>query len=227
MDGEERQRRGRRAPTSARGPRLEACPEPSSRGELLVPLPTVIAEATHLRGAALTLSLSEIEARGHSERYWGSAPRAQRAQLRAIDPLAWVEMELAMIHYRAIDALNLGPVESASIGRATAERSQSGLVSTLVRALQASGTLSPLGMLRRIDLLWSRNVRGGAACVRVLGPKDARVEFHSCAVAALSYVRFAWVGYFESALAPTSRRVVVRALQQTRSDCAAYAVSWV
>jgi hypothetical protein len=43
-----------------------------------------------------------------------------------------------------------------------------------------------------------------------LGPKDARVELHGCALARFPYARNGWQGMFESGMALVTRRCFVR-----------------
>ena len=194
-------------------------------GQVLIELPAVIPELTHLRGTTMAASLQVLEELGLSVSLWRVLPQAYHEPIRTLVASSWVEAELGLAYYGALDSLALSDEHILSIGRGAAIRLQSSFVHTLVRGMQ--GAVTPATVLTRMDKLWARSFRGGAVRVVQLAPKDLQLEVHGAAFLDLRYTRIALMGYFEQTLVATARRVFVRELKQPTRGAAAWRLSWV
>jgi hypothetical protein len=192
--------------------------------ELLVKLPQPVPPVTHLRGTTMAASLQVLRERGHFDAFWARLPATHQAPIRDLLAASWVEVELGLAYYRALDGLGLPHDEIVTIGKAAAKRVQSAFVSTLIRGM---GVVTPATVLSRMDKLWERSFRGGGVQVARVGPKDLRLEVHGAAFLDLRYTRTALMGYYEETLSPTARRVIVRELGLPTPAASAWLVSWV
>jgi hypothetical protein len=197
----------------------------SASEQVLIELPTVVPELTHLRGTTMVASLQVLDELGLSVSLWRALPQEHHAALREVVASSWVDVQLGLAYYKALDTLGLSAEHILSIGRGAALRLQSNFVHTLVRGMQ--GAVTPCTVLGRMDKLWARSFRGGAVRVLQVAPKDLRLEVHGAAFLDVPYTRIALMGYFEQTLVATARRVFVKELNQPAPAAAAWRLSWV
>jgi hypothetical protein len=145
--------------------------------------------------------------------------------VRGLVAATWIDLELALAYYGALESMNLGELRAVSIGRSAAQRMQSSFVKTLVRGMP--GAVTPATVLTRVDKLWSRSFRGGAVRVVQKGPKDLDVEMHGAKFLDLRYSRHAMMGYLEQTLNMTTRKLVIRERERPGAGTAAWSISWV
>lgn len=197
----------------------------SFEAKVLLALPAVVPELTHLRGTTIAASLASLEEQGILPSLWQTLDHEHHAALQGLVASSWVDIELGLAYYGALDRLALSTEQITSIGRAAAVRLQSRFVHTLVRGMQ--GAVSPVTVLSRMDKLWSRSFLGGAVRVVQTGPKDLVVEVHGAAFFDLRYTRIALLGYIEQTLVSTARKVILGERPQPAPRAAAWNVSWV
>jgi len=136
----------------------------------------------------------------------------------------WVDLEVALRHYRAADSLGLSESEMVEAGNAVGARVEGALWGTVARAARRVG-FSPWPILSRLDRVWGRMYRGDAITVRQVGPKDARIEVSDNPLADVRYWRVALTGLMQGATLIFARSAHVRVAQQ-RAGQAAFDVSW-
>jgi hypothetical protein len=190
-----------------------------------VELPAVVPALTHLRGTTMAASLTVLEEQGLAPSFWQVLAPEHHAAVRSLVAASWVELELGLAYYRALEALELSEAQIRAVGRAAALRVQSTFVNTLIRGMQ--GTVTPATVLSRMDKLWARNFRGGAVRVVQTSPKDVQLEIHNAAFLELRYTRIALMGYYEQTLVATTRRVFMTELPRPAANAGAWQVSWV
>ncbi len=188
-----------------------------------------VAPATEVRGTLLAASLATVREHDLEARYFALLDASYHRHIQDLMPLSWVSMELAVLHYRVMEALFPAPEQQVANGRATAERTQNTYVRTIARAMQATGKLDPAELLKRLGSATDRVVRGGGAFAAYrTGPKDARVEFVGFPFLAVGYARYGWQGMFESTLGLGAHRMFARQdVRFEREDRVAYLLSWV
>ncbi len=200
--------------------------------ETIFALPGPIAQippAKDVRGAMIVTSLTLAREHGLEAGYFEQLPTALHERVRDVQPTSWVPMELAVSHYWTMTRLFPGVEQQVGNGRISSERTQNAYLRTIVRALQATGQVNPLTVLKRMPTVLGRMLQGGgAAGVYSLGMKDARIELVNYPVLEVPYVRNAWQGMFESALSLAAKRVFIRQDGRFRGAAnIAYDVSWV
>jgi hypothetical protein len=191
---------------------------------VLVELPAVVPPLTHLRGTTMAASLTVLEEQGIAPSLWQVLAPEHHAALRGMLAASWVELELGLAYYGALDALGLAEAQIRAIGRAAALRMQSTFVNTLIRGM---GTVTPATVLSRMDKLWARSFRGGAVRVVQTSPKDIELEIHGAAFLELRYTRIALMGYYEQTLVATTRRLFMTELPRPAPGAGAWQLSWV
>jgi len=203
-----------------------------SNWETVLALPGPVSQippAKALRGTVIATSLGMAREHGFEAKYFDHLPSELHAAVRDLQAASWVPMEVVVPHYRAMSHVFPSSEQQVENGRVSSERTQNAYIRTVVRALQATGQVSPLTGLKRLPAVFGRMLNGGgAAAVYSIGPKDARIELVNYPLLEVAYVRNGWQGMFESGLSLMSRRVVVKQDPKFRGvHNTAYVVSWV
>jgi hypothetical protein len=194
--------------------------------ETFLELPEPLERATDIRGSVIVNSQMEVRARGHEDRYWERVPEPERPALRTVIAPTWVPMRLALVHYRAMEALRLPRDEIVDIGGAAALRLQKSFIGTLIRSSRDLGA-KPEMLLGRLDRIVGRAVRGGGVCAERVGLKDGRIELHAIPIADVPYVRAGWEGMILQSALLVAKAVRIRELPRPGPEAAAYLISWV
>jgi hypothetical protein len=167
--------------------------------EVIIPLERSILPVTGVRSTLIQSSLSTLQKRGHFERYLGFLdPRHKATLLESLAP-EWLSPEVAMAHYAACDALELGPGELLEIGEAVGERIQGTFIGTIVRRARTVG-LTPWVMVPQFGRLRERLMLGGGLEVTKVGPKDCTVDMRELTLCNYTYFRAAFCGVLGSVL---------------------------
>lgn len=190
--------------------------------------PHAVPPVTHVRGTLLAGSLRALNESHKKERYDEVLDPDYRHAILNLVVASWVPVDVAVAHYRAMDAVGYTPEQQVDNGRLVAQRIQNTYVGTIIRGLKASGTVSVWALLERFPIAWGRLMEGGASAVYRLGPKEARVECHGVPFANIAYFRAGWEGMFESTIELVTRKVYTRQLPNLQtSSVIAYRISWV
>jgi len=194
--------------------------------EQLVPLPRRVRPAGHVRGTLLGSSLHALRERGLEAQYYERLPEEHREDMMALVAMSWVEVPLALAHYRTMQALISDPIEQRAAGMRVGDRIQKSYLSTVIAALRATGAVTPRRLLARMPTIWARMFRGGAVGVVDVGPKDVEVTATGVALFEVPYFRHGWEGVWESGLGLSARKVYVTA-RDHGPDRMTIRVAWV
>ncbi len=199
--------------------------EPS--GELVLPFPDPLVEATEFRTTWLSSSLGALRDLGLMERYQAELPARFHEPVLYSVAGTWVPLEIAHEHYAACSRLGLQRSEMQEITRAVTKRLHDTSLSTVVRLVKQSGA-TPWHAMLQLNRFWERVWRGGGVRVTKLGPKDAIIEFGGWPVAESEYVQQAMPPITEAVLSLFCRRVFSReAPEYRRRHVVPVHVSWV
>ena len=197
--------------------------------EVIVPPVASFAPATEVRGTLLATSLAMVRERGMEAAYFAALEPNFHDAVRSVLAQAWLPMEVAIAHYRAMGRVFPAMHEQIDNGKIVSERTQNAYLRTIVRALHATGSLDIPAAVRRLPAVVERMVRGGgvAAAYRT-GRKDVRIELSGYPFLRAPYTHNAWQGMFYSALSLVTPRLTVRQDLRYRGDWRmALDVSWV
>jgi hypothetical protein len=188
-----------------------------------------VTPASEIRGTMLSTSLGLVREQDREQAYYALLPAHLHPFMRAVEPLAWIDMDTALVHYQVMNEIFPGKIEQIDNGRMIGERTFNGYVKTLLRAFAVGGQVDPSMLLRKLVQGMERSLRGGGAIAAYrTGPKDARAELVGYPLVSINYVRNAWLGVFEYLLALTSKRVFVREDPSFgRDQRIALLISWV
>jgi hypothetical protein len=202
---------------------------PRQRERAFLPFPTSrdrVPVATHFRSTWLVATLQLLRERGLYETYFTHLPPEHRDPIAHSVAAMWLPIDVAMAHYRALDALDLRPQEQTELGRLTTARVQETVIGTLIKLATNAGA-SPWTIYPHLQRLWARIFRGSAVAVFELGPKDARLEVAGWPCAVSNYVHNGLVGVISGVTELFARRAYAHELLRYRGPYTlAYRVSW-
>jgi len=196
--------------------------------EVLISLPETLRPVSAVRSTLIQSSLDTLRKRGHFARYLTLVdPRFRERIIETIAP-EWLDMDLALAHYGACDALALGHEELLEIGEAVGEHIQGTFVAMIVRRARVLG-LTPWVPLSQFQRLWERLMTGGGVSLVRTGPNEARAEVCLLPLAKFAYFRAGFSGVISSAIKlGAGRNVTIRVLPSVQHEqrCV-FRCSWV
>jgi hypothetical protein len=209
-------------------------PSPSTRPpskEVVIVAPSLSASGavepvTYVRSTLLASSILGLRERGLMEEYEKHLPVVVRdAVLNAVTG-SWLPVEVAMAHYRAVDALQRPVPEQYAAGEYVAARIQNTVLGTLARMAKTAGVTPWMG-LEYFPKLWDRLMMGGSPAVYQLGPKEARVEIYGVPMVEFACFRNGWRGMFGSSGLFFANKVFVHEIPRyTTTTNTAFRISW-
>jgi hypothetical protein len=192
--------------------------------EILCAPPASFKPVSKVRSTILLASRSCVVAAGHGTRYDAAlAPAARRALDDAVAGV-WLPLDVATAHYRACDALDLGPNAIATIGRSTNDRVKKTLAGTFIHVFQEAGG-NPWNVIPHWQRFWDRGYEGGALRVTKLGPKDARVDVLACPLCESHYFRHALRGLSNGFIEVFCKRAYATEITSS-ADGASFRYQW-
>lgn len=185
--------------------------------------PTVV----QVRGSLLVSSLQTLRELGLYPRYIGHLPESLHEHVLFALASSWISCELALAHYGACDAMQLGEDELQAVGEHVAKRILGSFLATLLRGSRALGAhVRPVAALQTYPRLWDRLLDGGACTVTQTGPKDAIIESRGVPMFRYSYFRAGYVSLIRGAGLMFGDTLYVKALRSTDSSMK-IGLSWV
>jgi len=184
----------------------------TSAGVFLPHVSSDVLLAKSVRGTVIHGSLSSLRKRGYAERYQLLLDPRHRQAISELAAASWLPIEVAIAHYRACDALNLGRVTIEEIGRET------GLFVNQV----------VLSSLSQAHKFLSRTWVGSSIAVYEIGPKEARLEWVQLPIATIPYARVAIGGFLGGIGGLFTTAMYVKDLAPTTTrPILTYKMSWV
>ncbi len=181
---------------------------------------------TAIRSTLIVSSIQSVRARGAYDRYASQLDARAREDLLSLIAGTWVPLELATVHYRALDRMNLDRAEIERVGGDVADRVNRSILSTIIRASREAG-VTPWTLLshthRFRDLSW----RGSDIAVLKLGPKEARFDWAAQPLASVPYFVTSFGGYLRALVGLFCMKAYTRLEREgQRSDRIVYRISW-
>ncbi len=202
----------------------------SAPREMVVPLRfpvDKIPRVTRVRSTLLRSSLLALERQGLLDAYREKLSRDVRDAVLGVVPGTWVETELALAHYRAVDGLELRVSEQIALGGAVGTSVQGLLIGTMVRVARGIG-LTPWTGVGQYARIWDRLFVGGDLEVEKVNKREAVVAMYGLPLFEIPYFRTAMRGLQQAGLSAiwTRRKAHVTevAHSETMLTCR---VSWI
>jgi hypothetical protein len=193
---------------------------------VLLPFPARIEPVRELRTTVIVSSIQVLRTTGHFDEYAANLPPDARELLIHAVAGAWIPIELGLVHYAALDALNLPPDEVTANGRAVFDRTRGTLLGTMVRMAREVGA-SPWTVLPHVQRFWDRAYKGGAVQISKTGPKEARAEAVQARMCDSPYYRHALRGLLLGTIELFAQKAYVQMVADRRPAGVAYRVQWV
>jgi hypothetical protein len=149
-----------------------------------------IRPVTQVRSSPVVTAQGLLRASGRIEAYTQNLAPEARPAVFGVVPGAWIPVETALAHHRAIDALRLPASEQIALATASGEKMQSALTGTILRMSREVG-VTPWLLLPHSQRLWDRICRGGDISIEKVGPKEAIVRMYGLSLLSTTYFRVA------------------------------------
>jgi len=188
--------------------------------------PGAVPPLTRVRGSVIASSLNAAREAGREERYFDALDDGVEMQIRTLVTSAWLPVDVAMEHYRAMDTLGFSSSEALKNGRYVVDRMEGSYIATVIKGLGKQ--VGPIPLLKRAPSSRGRMLDGGDMAVIVDGPKDVRIEMIATCLARYEYVRYGWAGMFEGVVGVVCRRCFSKVVPTPDpEDRTVIALSWV
>ncbi len=199
----------------------------TSAGVFLPHVSSDVLLAKSVRGTVIHGSLSSLRKRGYAERYQLLLDPRHRQAIAELAAASWLPIEVAIAHYRACDALNLGRVTIEEIGRETGLFVNQVVLSLVSRVSREAGA-TPWLPLSQAHKFLSRTWVGSSIAVYEIGPKEARLEWVQLPIATIPYARVAIGGFLGGIGGLFTTAMYVKDLAPTTTrPILTYNMSWV
>jgi hypothetical protein len=159
--------------------------------EAIVPFPVareLVPMGTEFKSTWLAGSIGVLKAHGAFERYVANLPGKYHEPILRSIAGTWLPAEVAVAHYRAIDALGISTPERIAWGKEITQHLKKTIFSVGFSAARDVG-VTPWAILKLFPTSFTREWRGGAAAIFRVGPKDARVEIAGFPVSPIPHCR--------------------------------------
>jgi hypothetical protein len=180
---------------------------------------------TRVRSTMLLSSLRSLRTRGLLDRYLERLPRDFHEPITGAVAGTWLDVDVAMAHYRACDALGLGVQDQVAMGEAVGEAVNGTFLRTVFHIARTAG-ITPWTALKQYTKLWERLFDGGDVEVDKLGPKEALVQMYGLPLFAIPYIRVAIRGMHQTGFALFCTKCYMTDLSSTATSHA-YRAAWV
>jgi hypothetical protein len=198
------------------------------REEVVVPFVEGAARAVSaVRGTLIASSILSLRAHGYYERYVDHLPDRHRDRVLTAVATEWLEVDVAMAHYEACDALGLAAQVQRTIGEEVGDRAQKTFFGFLIRTAHGAG-VTPWTAFGYVQRARERMYQGGDVCVVKVGPKEARLTCTGLPFVRIPYFRHGFIGVQAAGLRLFTSKVYVRELaEQGNETTLVTAISWV
>ncbi len=194
--------------------------------EVVVPFDADAGPVQRVRSTVLLASLTSLR-EANQEAAWARLVDAEAREAIATAPAGvWLPVDVALAHYRAIDALELPAEEMAAIGRRVSERVSGTLLGTMADLARGAG-VTPWTLYKHIQRFWNRAYDGGAIRVVRHAPKEAVLDMVKCPLVDVRYYRLSLLGHLQGMTSLFCKQAFVRELAGARAPgTVSYRAQW-
>ena len=184
-------------------------------GQIILAYPARVTPVRNVRSTLLLAVRSSLQESGHYDAYCEALPTAHRALILQTVAGLWIPIEVAMVHYGALDSLLLSTESQMRLGGATFERIRGTLLGTMLRFANDAG-VTPWTLLPQLQRFWNRAFDGGGLQVVKVGPKEALGCCVQTEMSNSPYFRNALRGLLSAVMGLFCRKAYVQELRAPR-----------
>ncbi len=177
--------------------------------EIVLPFPPRPEPVRNVRSTVLIASLTSLRELGQEAAWRQRIDPVHGDRIAPTSAGVMLPVEVAVAHYRAIDALGLTVEEISRLGASVFRRVGGTLLGTMVELARGVG-VNPWTLDRQLQRFWRRAYDGGAVQVVRLAAKEAELELVQCALLDTRYDRLSLVGHLHGMTELFARRVFLR-----------------
>ncbi len=163
--------------------------------------PNGVPLVTRVRSTLISSSVRVVIENGRLDEYKDHLPSHLHPAVFDAIAGSWLDIDVALSHYRAVDALNLPASDQLSMGETVGRIVRNYLIGTGGQTAPAEGS-TPWSILLHTQRTWDRLYVGGDVSIEETGPKQF--------VRAMHGLPLCEIGYFRNASRGTMREVVSR-----------------
>lgn len=169
-------------------------------------------------------SVAELKLLGLYERYTACIDPLSLGEINDQIGPGWLSVELAMAHYRAVDAIGINDADVQQLGGTAGEK----LARTLTVPTASSGpdsAISPWDLVGAFERLGKRIYDGGSIQYVKLGPKQLYIENIGNPLFSVHYYRLAHLAFMRRSFATLGANVIEARITKFRITGALIEVS--
>jgi hypothetical protein len=184
---------------------------------------------THVRGMLIVSGRENLRELGLLEHYERLLPQSHREAVLYALASSWVPIEVALVHYRTCDQLELNAAQITRLGELSAARMIDTFFGRALKLAHELGAESYWKLLEQNDRVYDRMYQGGGVSVLQIGPKDMWLENTGQPLAGCRFWRALYLAYMESIGRAFAKAAYVRLARPRTQSPHAIAVtgSWV
>jgi hypothetical protein len=146
-----------------------------------------------VRSTVLVASYKMVQAMGRADDYLRALPPDHHATIVGAVAGTWIDVDIALAHYNACEALGLSNEAQVDVGRTVGAQVRGTFAGTVVRLSKEAG-ITPWSVVPAFPRLWTRGFEGSAVLGWKLGPKECRLDTVGNPLADIRYFRNALRG---------------------------------
>lgn len=182
---------------------------------------------TQIRSTLIMSSQKTLRDAGVFAEYEAVLEPAHRDALLETSTPRWMDIDLGLAHYRACDALGLGPNRVVDMAQGVGSQRRGTFLGVAVNLAAGIG-VTPWTVAAQADRIWRRGFIGGAMGSVKTGEKEARIEVAGWPCATYAYCRYAMRGLILGVMGLLSPHASVHELTglSHRETAIAYRLTW-
>jgi hypothetical protein len=186
--------------------------------------PSSVPLVSRVRSTLISSSVRVVTDGGRLDEYKDLLPAHRHATVFSAVAGSWLDIDVALDHYRAVDALGLETSNQLSMGETVGQTVRGYLIGTGGQVAPAEGA-TPWSILPHTHRTWDRLYVGGDVSIEETGPQQFVRTIYGLPLCEIPYFRHASRGIMHSVLSQWCTRCEITELTAT-ATMMAWRVSW-
>lgn len=186
--------------------------------------PNGVPLVTRVRSTLISSSVRVVIESGRLDDYKDHLPAHLHPVIFDAIAGSWLDMDVALSHYRAVDALGLPAFDQISMGETVGRTVRNYLIGTGSQTARAEGS-TPWSILLHTQRTWDRLYVGGDVSIEETGPKQFHRTMYGLPLCEIPYFRQASRGIMRHVISRWCTRCEVSEVAWTPTTLE-WQVSW-